>query len=78
MTTITIPKNEYLKIIKTQEELKEKVNWLQKMFHGEFCDCDEVRPEYAKKLDRLDANLDKGKGVRFLSATEMKKFLRTL
>ena len=77
MTTITIPKTEYLKIVKTQEELKKRVDLLQKMFFDAEEDR-EVRPEYIKKLERIDASLDKGKGVRFLSANEAKKYLINL
>ncbi|MEK9209433.1 MAG: hypothetical protein AAB926_01225 [Patescibacteria group bacterium] len=76
MTTITISKNEYLKIIKTQEKLEEKLDLLQKMFKEEI--QDEIRPEYVKKLDRIDAEIDKGKGVKFSSISEMKKYLRSL
>lgn len=76
MTTITIPKTEYMKIVKTQEELKNKVNLLQKMFQNEI--CEEIRPEYIKKLERLDREIDKGKCVRFTSVSEMKKYLHNL
>ena len=76
MTTITISKKEYLKIIKTQEKLEEKLDLLQKMFKEEI--QDEIRPEYVKKLDRIDAEIDKGKGVKFSSISEMKKYLRSL
>lgn len=76
MTTVTIPKNEYLKIVETQEKLREKLDLLQKMFEEEI--QEEIRPEYAKKLDRISADLDKGRGVRFLNAREAKKYLRNL
>lgn len=76
MNTVVIPKTEYLKIIKTQESLKKKVNMLQKMVEEEI--QEEVRPEYIKKLDRLDAEMDKGKGTRFLSAEEAKEYLKNL
>lgn len=77
MATITIPKSEYSKIVKTQEELKKKVDLLQKMFFDTE-EYREVRPEYIKKLERIDAEIDKGKCVRFSGAAEMKKYLRNL
>ncbi|MDP2767890.1 MAG: hypothetical protein Q8O41_10675 [Candidatus Methanoperedens sp.] len=76
MNTITIPKSEYSKIVRTQEALKKRVDLLQKMFKEEI--CEEVRPEYIKKLERIDKEIDKGKCTRFSSAAEMKKYLRNL
>lgn len=74
MTTITIPKNEYLKIIETQEKLGKELTLLRKMFQNEI--CEEVRLEYIKKLDKIDSEIDKGKCIRFSSVSEMKKYLR--
>lgn len=76
MTTITIPKSEYSKIIKTQEELKGKVDWLQRALQDAV--RDELRPEYAKKLDHISASLDKGKGKRFLDKKSAKQYLKNL
>ncbi|MBU3926067.1 hypothetical protein KJ763_02775 [Patescibacteria group bacterium] len=77
MATITIPKSEYSKIVRTQEELKKKVSLLQKMFLDAEEDR-EVRPEYIKKLERIDAEINKGKCIRFSSVAEMRKYLRNL
>ena len=76
MTTFTIPKNEYLKIVENQEKLRKKVDLLQKILKEEI--QDEIRPEYARKLDHISADLDKGKGIRFLDAKEAKRYLKNL
>ncbi len=76
MTTITIPKSEYTKIIKTQNELKKRVDFLQKKFEEEI--LDEVTPNYVRKLERISAGMNKGKGVKFSSASDMRKYLDNL
>lgn len=78
MATITISKSEYSKIIETQEKMKKDLILLKKMFHDEICGCEEVRPEYIKKLERIDKEIDKGKCTRFSSVSEMKKYLSNL
>ena len=76
MTTITMPKKEYARIIKTQEQLSSKLNVLTHLFKQEL--GGEIRPEYAKKLNRISKDLNKGKGTRLLSANEAKNFLDNL
>lgn len=76
MNTITIPRSEYLKIVKSQEKLSEKVDKLQRTL--EVVMQDEFKPEYAKKLDRISASFDRGKGVRFLDSKNAKRYLRSM
>ncbi len=76
MTIVTIPKSEYTKIIKTQNELKKRVDFLQKKLEEEV--LDEVTPSYARKLERISAKMDKGNSVKFSSASKMKKYLNNL
>lgn len=73
MTTVTIPKSEYSKIIKTQNELKKRVDFLQKLVVEEV--CDEIKPSYAKKLDRISASADAGKGTGFDNVKDAIKYL---
>lgn len=76
MNTITIPKSEYLKIVKTQEELQEKVGMLQRTL--EIVARDEFKPAYIKKLDNISASFDRGRGVRFLDSKNAKRYLKNL
>jgi len=79
MNTVTIPKSEYTKIIKTQEKLEKNVSTLQRMFKKVVQeDILEVRPSYIRKLDKIEKDLDAGNGVRFLNAKEAKAYLRNL
>lgn len=80
MSTATISRIEYERIAKRQDELVRRVDLIEKEFHEYTRDgVDEIRPEYAKKLERMSGELDeKKKGVRFSSAREMKKYLDAL
>ncbi len=76
MNTVTIPRIEYLGILKTQKELSFKVAAIESIISNSL--LDEVSQKYAKKLEHLSTEMDKGKGVRFSSVQDMRKYLRTL
>ena len=42
------------------------------------CGCDEVTPEYAKKLERISREVDEGKGKKFENMRELKEYLAKL
>lgn len=73
MSTITLSKTKYLDIHNSQKRLTQKVNLMQKMLLD--LTEDEVRPGYADKLNKISADMDKGKGIKFASARDVKKYL---
>ena len=76
MNTVSIPRIEYQNILKTQKELRSKVAVIENIISDSL--LDEVSQKYAKKLERISSEMDKGKGVRFSSVREMKRYLRAL
>jgi len=76
MTTVTIPKSEYMNLVQRQRRIEKKLDFLEKV----VIEDDEryIRPSVLKRWDRISKDLDKGKGTRFLSVKEAKKFLDKL
>jgi len=54
----------------------QKVELMQKMLL-ELAE-DNVRPKYADKLNKISADMDKGKGVKFANARDMEKYLNEI
>ena len=73
MSTVTIPKTEYQKIMKTQRELSSRVKKLEKVFEKSEL---EVKPSVLKRWDKFSKELDKGEGRYFKSAKELKNHLK--
>ncbi|MBT3282776.1 hypothetical protein HN375_01295 [bacterium] len=76
MNTITLSKTKYLNIQDSQKKLMQKVELMQKMLL-ELAE-DNVRPKYADKLNKISADMDKGKGVKFANARDMEKYLNEI
>ena len=76
MNTVTLPKNQYMQILNTQEKLRGDLTRLQKIVS--HISQDEVSPEYIKRLSRIDKGLSTGKGTKFKNKSEIKKFFRSL
>ena len=76
MNTITLSKTKYLNIQDSQKKLMQNVELMQKMLL-ELAE-DNVRPKYADKLNKISADMDKGKGVKFANARDMEKYLNEI
>lgn len=75
MTTATIQK-ELKKIAETQKHFEVELNMIKKAIDEHA--FEEVRPEYLKRLARIDAEMDKGKGVKLRTHQDLKKFFTNL
>ncbi len=76
MNMIILPKNQYIKILHTQEKLRGDLISLQKIVS--FIARDEVNLEYMTRLSRIEKDLSAGKGIKFKNKSEIKKFFRSL
>lgn len=76
MNTITLPKTEYLNMHKTQKELKQRLDLMEKMLM-DFTK-DEVISARVNKLNKISADMDKGIGAKFANAREVKNYLNNL
>ena len=76
MNTVTLPKNEYMQILETQEKLKEDLARLENAVS--FIAQDEVSPTYLKRLEKISRGLDVGKGKRFSSVSAVRKYFKSL
>ena len=76
MNTIIMPKIEYLNMHKTQKELKQRLDCVEKMLM-DFTK-DEVISARANKLNKISDDMDKGIGAKFVNAQEVKNFLNNL
>lgn len=76
MNTITLPKNQYMRILETQEKLRGDLTCLQRVVS--YMTQDEVSPEYSKRISKIEKGLSAGKGIKFKNKSEVKKFFKTL
>lgn len=76
MTMITIPKKEYLQLVKNQAQTAEQVSFLRKIV--ERLAQDELKPAYIKKLERQSAALDIGRGKHFGTLKQFRSYLAAL
>lgn len=76
MSTVTLPKNQYMRILDTQEELREDLTRLQKIVS--YISQDEISSEYTKRLSKIEKGLSMGKGAKFKNKSEVKKFFSSL
>lgn len=76
MNTIAIPKTKYHNALKTQGVTRHSINLAKKKDFD--CGCDEVTPQYAKKLERISKEAEEGKGISFSNTREMKKYMDSL
>lgn len=76
MNTIIVSKIEYLNMHKTQKELKQRLDCVEKMLM-DFTK-DEVISARANKLNKISDDMDKGIGAKFVNAQEVKNFLNNL
>ena len=76
MNMITLPKIEYLNMHKTQKELKQRLDCVEKMLM-DFTK-DEVVSARANKLNKISSSMDKGVGAKFANAQEVKNYLNNL
>lgn len=76
MQLVAIPKNEYRKILQNQEELRSEVSALRQIVAEEF--SEELRPSIKRRLERISKEMDQGRGHRFKSVAEFKKFMHEL
>jgi hypothetical protein len=76
MNTVTLPRNKYIKILETQEELRGDVFRLKEIVS--YIAQDEISPTYARKLSKIEKSLSAGGGARFGGTRGVKKFFREL
>ena len=73
---MTLPKSKYMQILNTQEKLRGDLTRLQKIVFS--IAEDEISPEYIKRLSKIERGLSAGKGIKFKTKNEVKKFFRSL
>ena len=76
MNTITLPKNQYIRILDTQEKLRGDLTRLEKIVS--FIVHDELSPEYIIKLSKIEKGLSAGKGIKFKNKSGIKNFFKSL
>jgi hypothetical protein len=76
MNTITLPKNQYMQLLSTQEKLRGDLTRLEKIVS--FFTQDELSPKYIAKLSRIEKGLSLGRGVKFKNKSEVKEFFNSL
>lgn len=76
MNTITLPKIEYLNMHKTQKELKQRLDLVEKTLI-DFAK-DEISLSYAVKLNKISDNMNNGRGIKFESDKDIKNHLSKL
>lgn len=76
MNIVAILKNKSHNTLKTQGGVKHGAILTKKEDFD--CGCDEVTPQYAKKLERISKEAEEGKGKKFENMRELKKYLATL
>lgn len=76
MDTVTLPKSKYMKILDTQEKLRGDLTRLQKVVS--YIAQDEINTEYMTRLSRIEKGLSVGKGIKFKTKSEVKKFFHSL
>ena len=63
MNTVTLPKNQYMRILDTQEKFRDDLTRLQKIVST--IAQDEVSSLYMTRLSKIEKGLSAGKGVKF-------------
>ena len=76
MELITLPKTEYRKILKTQEDMREQLTQLALKL--DLLSDDVIAPVMQKKLEKLSRGMDKGVGKRFSSVRAFKSYVASL
>ena len=76
MELITLPKNEYRKIVKTQEDMRKQLTRLALKL--DLLSDDVITPVMQKKLEKLSHAMDKGTGKRFSSVRAFKSYVASL
>ncbi len=76
MNTVTLPKNQYMQILSTQDKFQVDLSRLERMVS--YMVQDEVSPVYMTRLSKIEKGLSAGKGVKFKNKSELKKFFRSL
>jgi len=65
-----------MQILDTQEKLRGDLTRLEKIVST--IAQDEVSAEYITKLSKIEKSLSRGKGAKFKTKSEIKKFFRSL
>ncbi len=79
MSTETISKTEYNSLLRDHQKLVTKVSLLESLVGDLVQDeGEEVNPIYLKKWEKINKEMDKGKGRRFKTVASFKKYLKNL
>jgi len=76
MDNVTLPKDKYIQILNTQKKLCGDLIRLQKIVS--YMAQDEVSDIYITRLSKIEKGLSAGKGLKFKSTNEIKKFFGSL
>lgn len=76
MNIVTIPKNEYKKLVENQKELRVRVDILQKVIEEKLGEG--IRPEVLKRIERRSKAMEGGAGIKLKSVKEIRAFFRSL
>ncbi|MFA6273991.1 MAG: hypothetical protein WC662_02415 [Candidatus Paceibacterota bacterium] len=76
MNIITLPKNEYQKILGTQKAFERSLMRLEKLIFQ--IAQDEIKPEYSARLNKIEKQITSEKVKRFKNKNEVKKFFASL
>ena len=76
MNTITLPKNKYDSLIKSNKEMDERIRNIEIMLSD--IARDEITPKYHAKLNRISRSMDVKKGTTFKNKSQIKEFFKNL
>ena len=76
MNIVTMSRNKYMQILDTQEKLRGDLTRLQNIVY--HIAQDEIKPEYIKRLSKIEKGLSLGKGMKFKNKNEVKNFFSSL
>ena len=75
MTTAMLQK-EIKEVKQTQKRIEVELNMIKKAIDEHA--FEEIGPEYLKKLQKIDASINNGKGIKFNSYKELRNYFKNL
>ena len=76
MNTITVPKNEYDSLIKSNKEMGKRIRTIEILVNDMA--QDEITSKYHAKLNKISKSTDKKSGKVFRNLSQIKKFFKNL
>ena len=76
MNTVTVPKNTYNYLVKSNQEMGKRISFIEMLVNDMA--RDEITPKYQTKLNKISRSMGNGKGISFRNTSQVKKFFRNL